>query len=250
MKTLMCRVLPLFLIASFAAGQSLVDLSKAEKARRDRMRGKTVRLVTNKDLAGLRTRLGAAETPAPRVYDVRLQPWPPALGGPEPRGEGDRRDARDEGAYRERGARISDLRYATSVLSDTEFVDNAEEALGPRDGLFASIEYGGYLDLACEAWNGPGLDLAVFAQRPPVGFVPQFYSYVVMGSDDGLDWTEIGQGNGMTSPELFDLGDLASVRMIRIAYRLPTTMNQQLKPYRLNRQDYAMGIDAVESLNG
>jgi len=67
-----------FLIVSFLHSQSLVELSKREKARRESLKGKTAVVVTNDDLAKVKKK------PAVVVSQPETAPEEPAVEGEEP----------------------------------------------------------------------------------------------------------------------------------------------------------------------
>lgn len=138
---------------------------------------------------------------------------------------------------------------ATAVLPSSMYVKNADAAVGRRDRLYAYIDYGGFLDLEFEARNGAGDDIAVYARGPAEGIVPEFLVYTLLGSDGGEEWLDIGQGDGSGNPDTFDLGELRTIRRLRIVYRLSTEIGQQLKINKLHPVDYVVGIDAVEALH-
>jgi len=77
-KALFFLVLPLFLVSILSA-QSLAELSKKEKERRESLKGKRAILITNADLGKTKKKAGI-ETPPP-------QPQPQTEGQPAPEAE-------------------------------------------------------------------------------------------------------------------------------------------------------------------
>jgi len=148
------------------------------------------------------------------------------------------------------GYEIKDDRYATAILSSSEFVRNPEEAIGKPDGEFAKIDYWGWLDLEIQVENGVGDDIAVYANRSEGGVQDyRFHHYLVIVKLQN-EWRIIGIGGGVTSPEKFDLMDIPSAGMIRIMYRNREEIRQMSRPFQpYPPGGYTMGIDAVEVLN-
>lgn len=242
----------LFLLpAALLLSQSLVEVSKKEQERREKLKGKNVKVITNEDLKSVK------KTPAVTMAET------PSAEPAEPADE-EYADAQTaERAYDE-GAGSP---FATSVLPDTLMVENPEFALYPADGRFAEIPFGGILDLELRAKNGPGNDIAIYARRSgteggapiedgmPIGAealaFPAALQYGVLVRGDTGDWEAVGQGMGLNSPETFDLGYLSEIAEIRIVFRALGNASADLRAdyYRLTPQGFSMGIDAVEALH-
>jgi len=245
------RFIILFLLpAALLLSQSLVDVSKKEQERREKLKGKNVKVITNDDLKAVK------RTPA-----VTTQAVPPAEGEAAEEEYPDARAA--ESAYDAGGGSP----FATAVLPDTIMVEDPESALYPPDGQFAEIPFGGFLDLEMSAKNGPGYDIAIYARRSgyeggaaiedgiPLGAeslaFPGALQYGVLVWGDAGDWEAVGQGMGVNSPERFDLGNIPRITKIRIVFRAFGNASADLRAdyYRLTPQGFSMGIDAVEALH-
>jgi hypothetical protein len=248
------HVIILFLLpAALLLSQSLVDASKKEQERREKLKGKNVKVITNADLKSVK------RTPA-----VTIPSAPSAEGGAAEAQEEEYPEARAaERAYDE-GAGSP---FATGVLPDTIMVENPEMALYSPDGSYAEIPFGGFLDLELSAKNGPGEDIAIYARRSgseggaqiedgiPLGAeslaFPGALQYGVLVWGGSGDWEAIGQGMGISSPERFDLGYIPSITRIRIVFRAFGNASADIRAdyYRLTPQGFSMGIDAVEALH-
>jgi hypothetical protein len=257
-KRLVFGVLSL-LTVSFLLSQSLVDASKKEQERREKLKGKDVKVVTNADLKA------KGQTPA-------VVPGAPEAAKAQPRGQAE--PTPGEGAAAEAAAQPEQqqqqdgeyvARYAGSVFPDFQLVENPEQAVGAPDDLRAEISGGGVLDLEIEVNNGPGDDLVIYA-KPPAKMVAGGeeesqvesyldgmwrgdFRYVVFGLDSRGEWQDIGLGSGQ-APDRFDLGALKSTGRIRIAFKgssLP--YNEGAKPMRLAGQELTIGVDAVGALH-
>jgi hypothetical protein len=247
------------LTASLLISQSLADLSKQEKERREKLKGKSVRVITNRDLK-----------PASKAGAVDVAPAEAAAPSAEGQGApaaGETGAAEAEAAPGPpEEAPAQDLPgFATSVSSESLLVENPGLAVGPPDGRFAEISVSGVLDLEIDVNNGPGADLAVYA-TPPAKQIPgeesedqleaeqaamwwgQF-AYAVLGLDARGDWLEIGMGSGR-SPDTFDLGALKSTTRILIMFKTYSNpYNQGPKPMRLSGREMTFGVDAVRALH-
>jgi hypothetical protein len=240
----------LLLPAALLLSQSLVDVSKKEQERREKLKGKNVKVITNDDLKAVK-RTPAVTTPAAPPTEAATS-------------EQENADARaEERAYDAGGGSP----FATEVLPDTLMVENPESALYPPDGQFAEIPFGGFLDLEMSAKNGPGYDIAIYARRSgseggaaiedgvPLGAeslaFPGALQYGVLVWGDAGDWEAVGQGMGVNSPERFDLGNIPRITKIRIVFRAFGNASADLRAdyYRLTPQGFSMGIDAVEALH-
>jgi hypothetical protein len=241
-----------FLCSALLFSQSLVEVSKKEKERREQLKGKNVKVITNADLKQM-AKKPAVATPA-------LEPAPPqpaqeeaSVTPPETQETG---PAQPE-AY--------SPGFATAVLPDTVMVENPEAALYSQDGEYAEISLMGFLDLEFSAKNGPGDDIAIYARRAGTGEGVQIeeglpanidgaevlggLAYGVLVKGESGDWEAIGQGIGMSSPETFDLGSISSIKKIRIVFKYFDNANLGAKPYVLQAKEYSMGIDAVVALH-
>lgn len=247
------------LTAGFLLGQSAAELSKQEKERREKLKGKTVKVITNADLKPRSKKASAAE-PVPEGE------IPPAEGraAAEPAPEEGVVDEEPLPEPPEDGADVN-TGFARSVSSESFLVENPQLALGPPDNRFAEISIGGGLDLNIEVDNGPGPDLAVYA-APPARMVPEEekgelleteqaamwwgeFAYAVLGLDDEGEWQEIGFGSGRR-PDRFDLGALKTTKTIRIVFKAYNNPYLEgAKPMRLAGAELTFGLDAVRALH-
>lgn len=97
----------LFFIASFASSQSLVDLSKKEKQRRQSVKGKKATVITNSDLGKVKRKMGLSATQAETSAEV-TSPTVTASqeSGSQDRSEAARTSAEDETSFKTRRAEI------------------------------------------------------------------------------------------------------------------------------------------------
>ena len=242
------------------AAQSLVEISKKEKERREQLKGKNVRVITNADLKQM-TKKATVMTSAPGA------PGEPNIE------EGSQQSSEEAEApvspeAQERFVAEPDIYYpgtATAVLPDTLLVEDPESALYAPDGKFAEISFDGFLDLEFSAKNGPGDDIAIYARRQgtqggtpleegmPAGLeglaFPGALHYGILVMGDSGDWEAVGQGMGVNSPEKFDLGSISNLKKIRIVFRPYANTTADWKPYRATSQEFTMGIDAVVALH-
>jgi len=248
-KTL--RFAILFLLpAALLLSQSLVEVSKKEQERREKLKGKNVKVITNDDLKAVK------RTPAVTTQGV------PSVGAEaaEPT-EQEYPDARAAEIAYDEGAGSP---FGTAVLPDTLMVENPDFALYSPDGEFAEIPFGGFLDLELNARNGPGDDILIYARWVGAEEKPQgaseegiplsawpgdMSSYGVLVMGEGGEWEAIGRGSGENRPEKFDFGTVTSVKKIRIIFKPDNNPSPPNKPNQLSRQEYTMGIDAVEALH-
>lgn len=241
------RFITFFILSTLLASQSLVDVAKKEQERREKLKGKNVRVVTNADLKSVR-----------KTAAVKTQVSPPAeaaTAGPEEAGMQEAQEAERPG---EEGG---DSTFAISVLPDTSLVENPEFALYPPDGRFAEIPLYGLLVLEFSAKNGPGDDIAIHANRRTTSLESErigeedeplwteLMTYGVLGLDAAGEWQSIGRGSGVNSPERFDLGGLASINTIMIMFRYYNEPQAGFKQSKAIVGDYFIGIDAVEALH-
>jgi hypothetical protein len=247
-----------FLTVSLLVSQSLVDVSKQEQQRREKLKGKSAKVVTNADL---KTAKGPAVA-ASAAEAAKAQPQGQAEPQPEEQGAAAAPEARTEPAREEPEYSPG---YATAVYPDFFLVENPELALGPPDGRYAEISGSGVLDLDIEVSNGQGDDLAIYA-RTPKKMLPEGerdnqlesyqdamwlgdFRYAVLGLDSRGEWQEIGLGSGQ-NPDKFDLGTLESTRRIRIMFKVYSNpYNAGAKTLRLSNQDLTFGVDAVGALH-
>jgi hypothetical protein len=253
------RVLVSILSISLLFSQSLVEISKKEQERREKLKGKNVKIVTNADLQSVGKKpavvMGTAES-AKEEAPGQAAPIPPAE--PESAGYPEQRPLTG-------GEPVSYV-FASSVLAETYLVENPEFALSSPDGRYAEISIMGSLDLEFSAKNGPGNDISIYAKRAgdspgmpesgeegiPIGTDwqwPDKMTYAVLASDGSGEWEAIGLGTGSSSPEKFDLGSLASIKVIRILFRYHANPGILVKPFRLAPAEFKMGIDAVEAIH-
>lgn len=220
--------------AAMLSAQSLVEISKKEQERREQLKGKNVKVITNADLKQLTKKPAVSITSPDSLKGANIEPE--AYVSPE---------------TQESQAAESEVFYpgfATVVLPDTLLVENPEFALYQPDGRFAEIAYFGILDLEIEVRNGQGNDLAVYAQRSSEGIQPETMNYGVFVLAENGEWENIGMGSGLQSPELFDLGSIRFSKRVKIVFK-DYTDQMLAKPYILHSQEYSMGIDAVAALH-
>jgi len=235
-----------FVISTFLASQSLVDVAKKEQERREKLKGKTAKVVTNADLKSVK-----------RTAAVTTQAAPPAEAGAAEPEAAEMPEAQEEVGPYDEGVASS---FATGVMPDTSLVENPEFALNPPDGRFAEIPLYGILILELSAKNGPGDDIAIYANRTATSLesvLPgevdeplwtELMTYGVLGLGPSGEWESIGRGSGDGSPERFDLGSLASVNTIMIIFRYYNEPQAGFKQTKSIVGDYFIGIDAVEAL--
>jgi hypothetical protein len=231
------------LCVAFLSAQSLVELAKKEKERREQLKGKSAKVITNDDLKrikrtpGISVSLPAAGEEAAamsRRFSISQEP-PPAL--------------QNRYAQEPNDAGTPNPRYATEVLGETIRVENAQNAIDRPDGQYADVAHFGMLDLALNAKNGPGEDIAIYARRTSEGILPDFMVYGVLVMGDDGEWISIGQGTGVARPEKFELGNIPSIKQIRIIFKLPAEGDITMKPNKLYPGEYTIGVDAVEVLH-
>ncbi len=260
-KRLVFGVLSL-LTASLLISQSVVDASKQEQERREKNKGKSVKVVTNADLKA-KARTPAAVVGAPEAAKAQTE------GQAEPQPE--QGAAAGEEAQPEQPPAEPEysVRYAASVYPEWFLVENPDLALGAPDGRFAEVSVGGVLDLDIDVNNGPGDDLAIYA-RTPTWMIPDeergnwnqldnflmpmlgqegIPIYSVLALDGRGEWQGIGVGSGK-SPDKLDLGTIESTRRIRIMFRSHSNpLNTGEKQVRLAGGDLTFGLDSVGALH-
>jgi hypothetical protein len=263
MKPIVRVIFFLALSASVLSAQSLVELAKKEKARREGLKAKSARVITNADLAsGLRAPAleipsgpetdgtagrGGEEEALPGAAGEAAQPYPRARFGP---GGGEP----DSGGF------------ARAAMEETALVENPEFALQYPDGRFAEISFRGSLELDFIARNGPGDDIAIFARRSgtrdgaeieegmpasvsETSAFPGALFYGVLVLTDRGEWRELGTGVGLMSPERFDLGDISKIMAIKILFVPLGNASQESKDWSLAPVSFTMGVDAVQALH-
>lgn len=235
-----------FLSSSLLLSQSLVDLAKKEKERRERLTRKSSIIVTNNDLKRIFRKEALAPVPL-KIPPQRSLDTTPAQKIPVKKIASsqqvenlDQADQIDTSGYTKN--------FASQILDSTQFVENPQWALDKPDGKFAEIGEFGFLDLEIDAKNRGGNDIAIYARRLKEGFQPETMNYAVFVELRG-EWEFIGFGGGNISPEAFDLGDIRSAKKIRIIFKDFTQDMWLAKPYRLHSGEYSIGIDAIEALH-
>jgi hypothetical protein len=259
MNRAIARVMVSMLSISLLFSQSLVEISKKEQERREKLKGKNVRVVTNADLQSGTRKPAVITGTAESDKEGSVGPVvPPQPSEPEP--------ANKEAERPIGGGELNTYVFASSVLSGTYLVENPEFALSFPDGRYAEISILGSLELEFSAKNGPGNDISIYAKPPrgslgtaesgeegiPIGTDGQWpdkMTYAVLGSDGSGEWEAIGLGTGFSSPEKFDLGSRASIKMIRIVFRYHANPGILVKPYGLAPAEIKMGIDAIEAIH-
>ena len=250
------RFIAFFVFSTLLLSQSVVDVAKKEHERREKLKGKNAKVVTNADLKSIR-RGAAVETPAPApagaaAAETGTEEYP---SGQEP-----------EGASEENFG----PGFASEVLPDTTMVENPDYALGGPDDQYAEMSLYGILDLAAAVRNGDGPDIVVHARISgleqmtgggeegiPAGFlaasqpgIPPMYGVLVL--DEMGVWQAIGKDTGSGGPASFDLGGIRSTKMIRIIFQyldVPDLGTAGTRPWRTSEKEITMGVDAVEALH-
>lgn len=235
----------LLVCVALLSSQSLVELAKKEKERRAKLKDKSAKVITNADLENRDI------SPALTVRSATPQPSskkraanPPRTNSRNPRVI----MASDNQQQDQQEARGGSLKFATSVLPTTWYVDDPELALKKPDNRYAKIKALGYIDLELRATNNKGNDIAIYAKRQAQGIPNVQMNYIVYVKPERGDWVGIGMGTGVNAPERFDLGEVQSISAIRLVYK---EVNQQYlaKEPKAYAEDYSMALDAVEALN-
>jgi hypothetical protein len=244
------RWLTFFVFTSLLLSQSVVDVAKKEQERREKLKGKNAKVVTNADLKTMRRGSAVETSGAPNsTEETGTQESPEAVRTYD--GE-------------------LDSSYAGEVLSDSSMVENPDFALGSPDNQFAEMSLNGVLELAISVRNGEGPDLVVHARVSgleemaksqeegiPAGFlagaqpgIPPMYGVLVL--DDRGVWQAIGKDTGSGGAASFDLGDIPSTKRIKIIFNyldVPNLGTAGIKTWRTSEKEISMGIDAVEALH-
>lgn len=244
------RWLTFFVFTSLLLCQSVVDVAKKEQERREKLKGKNAKVVTNADLKTMRRGSAVETSGAPNsTEETGTQESPEAVRTYD--GE-------------------LDSSFAGEVLSDSSMVENPDFALGSPDNQFAEMSLNGVLELAVSVRNGDGPDLIVHARVSgleemaksqeegiPAGFlagaqpgIPPMYGVLVL--DDRGVWQAIGKDTGSGGSASFDLGDIPSTKRIKIIFNyldVPNLGTAGGKTWRMSEKEISMGIDAVEALH-
>jgi hypothetical protein len=249
----MVRFVALFALSTFLASQSLVDVAKQERERREKLKGKNVKVVTNADLKSIKKTAAVSTPAAPTAESGTAEP----AAGQEPavpEGQG------AEAPY-DRGTGPT---FASGVLEGTVFVENPEAALDPPDGRFAEVGIMGQLDVELSVRNGPGNDVAVYARLagmeqalsafeeegiPMSAWPGGMISYGVLAMRDDGEWEALGRGMGESWPEGFDLGGLKETNRIRIIFKPDNNPSPPNQPFQIALQSFTMGVDAIEAVH-
>jgi hypothetical protein len=255
MKRTLFLVFVSVLCSAVLVSQSLVEVSKKEKERREQFKGKNVRVVTNADLKQVNKKSAVSTTVTESSSAAGSEPG--ATESPqEP-------ESPPSPAFQERQAEGGqEPGFARAVLPETFQVNNAEAALYMPDGKYAEISVNGVLELEVNVKNGPGDDLAVYARwtggqegmlaspdEMPLDPTQGVMSYGVLAMTESGDWEEIGRGAGISSPEKFDLGSISSTKKIMIMFKPPRIPSVSYEFPTLGGARFTMGIDAVVALN-
>jgi hypothetical protein len=264
MKKMAFLLTAIFFGCSLVLSQDLVEAAKKEKERRARLNKKSVITVTNADLYG-KVKAGHLNTSPSeeRVQENQgtisqktqrtIPPKPRNLPKKMPSQNLDNLDQMDLRMDKVDKLEMTEAQefsreFATQVLSSTEFVENPQLALDEPDGKFAQIGEFGSLDLEIDIENGDGDDIAIYAKRQKEGLENESRNYGVFVEWKG-EWEFIGFGGGIQSPETFDLGEIQSVKKIRLLFKDFTRSMWTVKPYQNQDMTYSMGIDAVKCLH-
>jgi hypothetical protein len=249
------RFIAFFVLSTVLFSQSLVDVAKKEQERREKLKGKNARVVTNADLKSVK-----------RAPAVTVPPAPPAE---QTATEEEEETSEAQVAERAYDEGVSSP-FATAVLPDTSLVENPEYAAGGPDGQYAEMSLYGLLELEFAAKNEAGPDIVVHARIAgleqmaesqeegfPAGYLggiqpgmPPMYGVLVL-DDRGL-WQAIGKDTGSGESASFDLGSIPSSKRIRIIFKyldVPDVGTVGAKLWRTSEKEITMGIDAVESLH-
>jgi hypothetical protein len=240
--------------------QSLVEISKKEKERREQFKGKNVRVITNADLEQMDKKPAVMTTSPGSSREGNVE-----RGAPESPQAAETPVSAEPQEMEPAEPEVFSTGFATAVLPETLLVENPEFALYSPDGKFADISFSGFLDLEFSVKNGPGDDIAIYARRAgtqegmqleegiPANLdgsaLPGALQYGVLVMGDSGDWEAVGQGMGINSPDKFDLGRISNIKKIRIVFRPYGNVTADIKPYRLPSQELSMGIDAVVALH-
>jgi len=263
MKKSIFLILAFFLSSSLLLSQSLVEAAKKEKERRAQLKKTSTIVVMNANLGkkagGEINRTVTAEDPSRKIQVTESQPRPI----PKKAAASQQTENLDQ-----MQARGYEGDFATRILNSSEHVINPELALNKPDGKYAKMPIMGFIDLEIDAKNGPGDDIAIFALHSGTqeempsgeeeGGIPELtlvYEYLegfwygILGMKEQGDWVAIGKGSGTNSPEKFDLGDLPSVKKVRLVFKPLSNADLPFKLETWQASEFFFRIDAVESLH-
>jgi hypothetical protein len=253
MKRILTFFIPWLCLATLSA-QSLYELAQKEKQRRARYKGRAVKVVTNADLSKIRVRPAvtaaeseneSAQADAPGAVPATPEDSSPIAGTPAPRVSVTREDPSPPPRP---GSRGSTGRFAVRSLDSTQNVTDPQSALNGPDGREAMINFRGNLDLELAVRNGPGPDLAVFANRREFGLPNELRNYYVLVKTGPDDWEIIGMGTGAAGEERFELGEVEKTDTVRIIFANPRNPGFATET-RTFEEEVRMGIDAVQALH-
>ncbi len=262
MKKPAVAVLFLLVCFNYAMPQSLAELARMETARRAacRAEGKRSVIATNADLEKYREIDKYVDTfeksGSNSSSTNKINAAPQSGINVSVREE---RDGLDQ--------RARDYRYASKVLPSTRFVDNPGLALKLPDRRYAEISLLGLLDVEIGAVNGPGDDIAIFARLAGYkeakseteygipsdlmswGYYNGGFWFAVLAMTEDGEWVALGRGTGEVSPETFDLGDLRSIKMLRIMFKPHTNADLPIRHDSIQAEKFSFDIDSIQALH-
>ncbi len=266
MKKPIVWTLAFFLGSSLLLSQDLVEAAKKEKERRAQLKKRSTVVVTNADLGKKpgEELVKVQRAEEPEEPSQKIQETPPQTRSlPAKTSPSLKVTSPDQ--IEARGFRGD---FATRILSASEIVKNPEFALDKPDGRYADIPIMGFIELEIDAKNGPGDDIAIYALHvgtmegaageaeqegiPEVSGVFDFtegFWFGILGMEERGDWVTIGKGTGMKSPEKFDLGELRSLKKLRIMFRPESSGDLPFKLETWQAKEFVFRIDAVEAIN-
>lgn len=255
--------LAFFLGSSLLLSQDLVEAAKKEKERRAQLKKRSTFVVMNvhlgkksvEEMAAIR----GAEEPSRKIQVTTSQT------SPTPQRTSPVLKVTNQDQMEARGYPGD---FATRITSASESVKNPQLILGEPDGKYADIPILGSIELEIAVKNGPGEDFAIYAhhvgttegsagagEEEGIPELTTVYDYVegfwfgILGMEDRGDWVAIGRGTGAKSPERFDLGDLRSIKKLKIMFKPHTSAELPFKLETWQAGEFVFRIDAVESLN-
>lgn len=284
MKKFIFLTVIFFLGSSFLVSQNLVEAAKKEKERRAQLKKKSAVIVTNANLyktdkeATIRITPPEDEdqenqraTPQKVQRTTPSKPTMPSKRQPSQQIENiDQMDLSVDKLEQvdQLEARGFSSDYAIQVLNSNEFVRNPAFALDKPDGKYAELPIYGFIELEISAKNRPGDDIAVYAQQigsqegisggEEEGGIPELavgyqywegFWYGILGMEETGDWVAIGRGTGNNSPEKFDLGELQSLKKVRIIFKPHGNADLGFKVETWQTGEFFFKIDAVQSLH-
>jgi hypothetical protein len=263
MKKPILWILAFLLGSSLLLSQDLVEAAKKEKERRAQLKKRSTVVVTNADLGKKPgeeiVKVESAEEPSRKIQGTAPQTRSlPTKTSPALK-------VTSQNQMEAQGYRGD---FATRILSASEIVKNPDFALDKPDGRYAEIPVMGFIELEISAKNGPGEDIAIYAlhvgttggsageaEQEGIPEVSAVYDFVegfwfgILGMEERGDWVTIGKGTGMKSPEKFDLGELRSLKKVRIMFRPDSSGDLPFKLETWQAGEFVFRIDAVESLH-